>query len=1196
MSHLLFSWVLTAGFGQLCVIAIGSTIILTLAFLIARRLTNRSAACRFAVWQVAFVFTLLLPLLSICLPTVPLGWSNRGDTSRPSIDSPSAFLRPSNSETVFSNSAPNEPEAIEATHGQVSRRPAAISGTPNEKSRAIPLAPVKQTETNLQRWKVDYAQIAVVVWSLGVVFLCIRLARVHLKVRRLGCLPIAQLHAEVPVVFSPDFKVPVALGIFQPRIVLPIEARQWSTERTELVLAHEIAHVQRHDVFWQTVAALAKCLAWFQPLVWLANRQMILERERACDDRVLSDGAQPTDYAAELLSLAGMLSGRISPHCGVVAMAQKPMESRLRAILDNSVCRDKVQATFYGGVWICFALICVPIAVLRPFDQVNLNDQEISAISSESSNQEPEKLAGKVVDDSAAPIRGAKVSLAIIENLSEIDNARRPPTRLIKEVTVETRDDGSFEISAQGIDANPKKLWLRLLVNANGYYEMRPHFNAVKAMATGELGTITLHKGRLVRGRLNPPKNEAGVITLKNPTVTLATMDEIHSFAITICCELDGRFQTFVPKNTVIQLLATSDNTAAARTQIGPFDEEVDEIDLPLGTSVIGRILDQNNNPVAGMIVRLVDVPNRSEDAMYYPADSAVKSDSNGRFRLPPHLGKAVVCVVATACPRNSFDQSESIHSDRSPPIVSPVPVELVGSQAELEITLKAGPTTKISGTVRWSDNTPAEGVEANASAGNPSVEMPPTITNQQGQYTVEIPSSAEWASVLIMGTRGGDGVFHMAHSEPHPAATHTGSQIVSLRVAKSDMEKVDWELRPFKNPVRPAEHESDREFTKLSERHCELSNKYWAALKAVGDNVPKRARIIAELEPDGLIFDELFAFEEKYRGHPNALKALSVAWQMRTGRLEEGAKQSIAAIRAAELMIEHYIDNPDLDLCFADSNVTGLEIETRLLQTVAEKSPHRHVRATALYSYCLLLSQKLLFHKWMEQSDWKYDRIDPKTIETIKALSPDVLERQVRKASAEINKGYADIKLTSVRHNARYLYGPGLSPQEWDHWRDTDGESQNPLYTTLVNAILFQLDNLAIGKTVPDFDGVDVDGNAFKPSDFRGKVVVVILSHIGSQSAALKKLGEQYADRPFQIIGIINAQNREGFEQETAEVGGSWITTWDQGRPPPITMNWSLNGFPIIYVIDHLGIIRGYAADFDELEQLVEPLVAQAK
>ncbi len=247
MSHLLFSWVLTAGFGQLCVIAIGSTIIFTLAFLITRWLTNRSAACRFAVWQVAFVFMLLLPLLSICLPTVPLGWSNRGDTSRPSIDSPSAFLRPSNSETVFSDSAPNELVEIEATHGQVSRRSAAISGTPNEKSRAIPLAPVKQTETNLQRWKVDYAQIAVVVWFLGVVFLCIRLARVHLKVRRLGCLPTAQLHAEVSVVFSPDFKVPVALGIFQPRIVLPIEARQWSTERTELVLAHEMAHVQRHD-------------------------------------------------------------------------------------------------------------------------------------------------------------------------------------------------------------------------------------------------------------------------------------------------------------------------------------------------------------------------------------------------------------------------------------------------------------------------------------------------------------------------------------------------------------------------------------------------------------------------------------------------------------------------------------------------------------------------------------------------------------------------------------------------------------------------------------------------------------------------------------------------------------------------------------------------------------------------------------
>ncbi len=1202
MSELLFGWAQTVGFGQLCMIAIGSTIILALAFSIARCLTNRAAACRFTVWQVAFGCILLLPLASICLPTIPLGWTKNGDASQPWIDRPMSPVHLPNREIVFPQSNPNGMQLLELDREQGSgSREATFDGL-TASSHVIPRVPMKLAADILPRWSIDWEQAVVSIWFLGVVYFCVRLAWINLKVRRLACQPAEKSIAGVPISFSPDFNVPVAMGIFHPRIVLPITARQWTSERTEFVLAHEWAHVQRRDVLWQTIAALAKCVAWFNPLVWLANRQMINERERACDDRVLSDGAKPAAYAAEILSLAAMLSGRTSPFCGLVAMAQKPIERRLRAILDGSICRDKVQARFCSGVWICFAVVCLPIAILRPFESIDTGVQSPSGISSESFDEidtpkasGPENLVGKVVNESGSPIRGASVALAFIENLSEIDSALRPPTRLINEVTVETRDDGSFEISCKGIVADPKKLWLRASVKADGYYDIRPHFSAVKTMASGDLGTITLHEGRLIRGQVNPPDDANGPIRLDHPTVLLENAGEKPDFWCAIPCELDGTFQAYVPKNSVIQLLAASENTAAVRTQIGPFDEDVDEINLPKGTSVTGRVLDQGNNPVGGVVVKIIGDSIQSGDFLY-GVESAAKSDSIGRFRLPPHLGKVVVCVATEGRRRSSLDPLATIRSDFAPPIVSPMTFDLDGTQAELEITLKAEPTTKISGTVHWPDNTPAEGVEAIASAGNPCAEMSQAITNQQGRYTVEVPSSVEWASVWIMGTRGGDGIFQMAHAEPHPAATHNGSQIISLKVAKSDLDNVDWELRPFKNPVRPAEHESDREFRKLSDRHCELSVKYWAALNAVGDNEAKRARIIAELEPDGLIFDELFAFEEKYRGHPNALKALSVAWQSRTGGWEVGAKQSIAAVKAAELMIEHYIDNPDLDLCLADSNVTGLEIETRLLQTVAEKSPHRHVRATALYYSCQWLGIQLSFYKWMEQSGWKNERINPKTIEMIKALSPDVLDRQVRKAAADINEEYPDIKRTSVAHNAQYLTGPGLSPQEWGQWRDDEGESRNPTYATLANAILFQMDALAIGKTVPDFDGIDVNGHAFKPSDFRGKIIAIVFYGSGNQALQLKSLAEKFAARPFQIIGVINAQDREGFERISAEAGPSWVTTWDQGFPSPMVMKWRLDGFPSAYVIDHLGDIRDYAPNIDELEQILEPLVEKAE
>src|SRR5206468_10016735 len=128
--------------------------------------------------------------------------------------------------------------------------------------------------------------------------------------------------------------MPLTFGTLAPTIVLPASAADWTADRRRAVLLHELAHVARRDCLVQRVAALACAVYWPHPGVWFAARRLRIERELACDDRVLGAGAAARDYAGHLLELAHAL-GRAPAPATALGMARPPqLEHRLLAILD----------------------------------------------------------------------------------------------------------------------------------------------------------------------------------------------------------------------------------------------------------------------------------------------------------------------------------------------------------------------------------------------------------------------------------------------------------------------------------------------------------------------------------------------------------------------------------------------------------------------------------------------------------------------------------------------------------------------------------------------------------------------------------------------------------------------------------------------------------------------------------------------
>lgn len=160
--------------------------------------------------------------------------------------------------------------------------------------------------------------------------------------------------------------MPMSFGLARPTVFLPEGAARWSRSRLLAVLLHELAHVRRRDVLTQALAEVARALHWPNPLVWLAVRRLRVEREHACDDRVLEAGARPSEYASELLALVrGFRKAPGTPSAAVAMARPGDFRLRLRAVLADRRPRHLSRPGAACAV-VAVVGLAVPLAAFTP--------------------------------------------------------------------------------------------------------------------------------------------------------------------------------------------------------------------------------------------------------------------------------------------------------------------------------------------------------------------------------------------------------------------------------------------------------------------------------------------------------------------------------------------------------------------------------------------------------------------------------------------------------------------------------------------------------------------------------------------------------------------------------------------------------------------------------------------------------------
>lgn len=148
----------------------------------------------------------------------------------------------------------------------------------------------------------------------------------------------------------------MALGFIRPIVLIPAA---WLTELSpqilEAVIAHELAHIRRWDLWVNLLQRVIEVLLFYHPAVWWLSHRICLEREMCCDE-IAADCLDRAAYARSLESVARISRGNLLLATSIQGATQMNLLNRVRYLLGSA------PAESAGNWWAAgFAGIAVPV-------------------------------------------------------------------------------------------------------------------------------------------------------------------------------------------------------------------------------------------------------------------------------------------------------------------------------------------------------------------------------------------------------------------------------------------------------------------------------------------------------------------------------------------------------------------------------------------------------------------------------------------------------------------------------------------------------------------------------------------------------------------------------------------------------------------------------------------------------------------
>ena len=266
-------------------------------------------------------------------------------------------------------------------------------------SKAEPIQTNREITTAAMREPVDKYVCLFFIWSALALVLFVRKVTVYqgfiqyikagnkevsdIKILNLlsDCEEKLKIKTRVELSCNPLIASPMLIGFFRPRIILPVG--EWEDKELSYIFVHELIHYKQRDMFYKWLIQIVVCVHWFNPFVYLLEKEVNKSCELSCDEKVISvlDDTARREYGDTLISFLKSNNLYKSSLASVtLTEGAEQLKERLGAIMKfrkKSKAIIAITAIFTAAVCVCFFVTGAYAAPSAANDMKTWKDSEI---------------------------------------------------------------------------------------------------------------------------------------------------------------------------------------------------------------------------------------------------------------------------------------------------------------------------------------------------------------------------------------------------------------------------------------------------------------------------------------------------------------------------------------------------------------------------------------------------------------------------------------------------------------------------------------------------------------------------------------------------------------------------------------------------------------------------------------------------